>query len=42
MTALLAAASPIAGAVLAVLLILVPAYLALTAPRPRHRRRNRR
>ncbi|MFP8960012.1 hypothetical protein ACLIYP_05480 [Streptomyces nanhaiensis] len=42
MTAVLAALSPAAGAVLAALLILTPAYLALTAPRHRSRRRNRR
>lgn len=41
MTGLLAALSPIAGAVMAALLILTPAYIALTAPRHRTRRRNR-
>ncbi|WP_302852029.1 hypothetical protein [Streptomyces sp. CNQ085] len=40
MTGLSAALSPVAGAVLAALLILTPAYIALTAPR--HRKRTRR
>lgn len=43
MNGLLAAAGPIASSVLVAVLILTPAWMALTAPTDRrHRRRNRR